>query len=435
VISTELNVLDELYLHLDREDEPWSVHLEVGLDGRVDERRLRDAIVVGTRAHPLARARLRRTLPTDVRYHWEAVDEPDEVPLEVVECVDDAGLEGAREQLMGASPSLETSPPFAVTLARHPDGDSVLLNLSHAAGDGISAVRLMASFLRAYAGQDDPPAPVDPLAVRDIGRLVRSRSVTARLARARTLLERTAQLAQSPTRIAADGASQRPGYGFSLLALGAQELRAMAAQRRGGATVNDVLLAGFAVTILRWNQRHGAPVGPLSLMMPVNLRAAEWRNEIVGNYASYVSVHFGAEEQTDMNAAVAAARARTREIKTRGAAGLVIDLLELPTATLPTAVKRRFQDLISLTGSRLVDTAVLSNLGRLEAAPALGDSAGEVRRVWFSPPGRMPLGASLGAATYGDELFLCLRYRHALFDSDAATAFTALLRDTLITPQ
>jgi hypothetical protein len=41
---TELNVLDELYLHLDREDEPWSVHLEVVAEGRLDEQRLRDAV-------------------------------------------------------------------------------------------------------------------------------------------------------------------------------------------------------------------------------------------------------------------------------------------------------------------------------------------------------------------------------------------------------
>jgi NRPS condensation-like uncharacterized protein len=241
-------------------------------------------------------------------------------------------------------------------------------------------------------------------------------------------------LAESPIRIAPDGASERAGYGFSLAQLGEEELAALAGWRRGGATVNDVLLAGFAMTICRWNESHGTPPGPLTLMMPVNLRASEWRNEILGNFASYVSVRFGVAEQSDMKAAVVAARARTREIKSQGAAGLIVDLLELPTATLPTAVKQRFQNLITLTGNRLVDTAVLSNLGRLEAVPQLGDSAGEVRRVWFSPPGRMPLGASLGAASYGGELFLCLRYRHALFDRDAATAFTALLRDTLTTP-
>jgi NRPS condensation-like uncharacterized protein len=155
---------------------------------------------------------------------------------------------------------------------------------------------------------------------------------------------------------------------------------------------------------------------------------------VVGNFASYVSVRFAPGDLVDLPAAVSAARARTREIKRHAAAGLVVDLLDLPTATLPTAVKRRFQDLIALTGSRLVDTAVLSNLGRLDGVPRLGGTAGSVTQVWFSPPGRMPLGASLGVATYGDQLFLCLRYRHALFDADGAAGFATVLHDVLTNP-
>jgi NRPS condensation-like uncharacterized protein len=434
MVSTDLNVLDEFYLHLDREDEPWSVHLEVDVTGRLDERRLADAIAAGIRAHPLARARLRPAAPTDVRYHWEIVDELDEIPLQVCDCADDADLVRAREQLLSASPSLENPPPFAVMLAHHPSGDSLLLNLSHAAGDGISALRLMASFLRAYAGEPDPPAAVDPLDVRDIGRLVGTRSLPARLARGRPMLDGVARLAGSPTRIAGHGSGQRPGYGFSLLAFGPEELLAVTARRREGATVNDVLLAGLAVTIRRWNERHDAPGGPLVLTMPVNLRAAEWRNEVLGNFASYVSVRFTHEQQRSLPIAVAAARSRTRQIKRQGAAGLAVDLLELPTATLPTVLKQRLQDLITLTGSRLVDTAMLSNLGRVEGLPSLGGPAGRVCRMWFSPPARMPMGASLGAASYDGTLFLCLRYRHALFDSDAAAAFAALLRDALVTP-
>jgi hypothetical protein len=105
-------------------------------------------------------------------------------------------------------------------------------------------------------------------------------------------------------------------------------------------------------------------------------------------------------------------------------AGLIVDLLEFPTV-LPSGVKRRLQELIPLTGNRVVDTAVLSNLGRLDALPG-------VRSVWFSPPGRMPLGASIGTATLGGELFVTLRYRHALFDAPAAADFAALYREVLI---
>jgi hypothetical protein len=51
--------------------------------------------------------------------------------------------------------------------------------------------------------------------------------------------------------------------------------------------------------------------------------------------------------------------------------------------------------------------------------------------VWFSPPGRMPLGASVGAATLDGALFLTLRYRHQLFDAAAAAEFMTLYRETL----
>jgi NRPS condensation-like uncharacterized protein len=310
-----------------------------------------------------------------------------------------------------------------------------MLNLNHAAGDGMSAVRLLASFLRAYAGEADPVAPVDPLEVRDIRGLVDGGSLTGRLARLGAVAEQAPRLVSPPVRIAPFGGDEaRPGYGFELVSLRGEEMERVLAHRRDGATVNDVLLGALAVAVQRWNARHGGGDGIVALMMPVNLRPEAWRTEVVGNFASYVSVRFDREEQTDLPTAVGAAAKRTRRIKAQGAAGLIVDLLELPTGMLPSALKQRLQDLIVLTGSRLVDTAVLSNLGRLEHVPRLGDEEGAVRRVWFSPPGRMPLGASLGVATYRDELCLTLRYRHALFDAPSAAAFAGQLRDVLTTP-
>jgi NRPS condensation-like uncharacterized protein len=431
--TVALTVLDELYLHLDRDSEPWSVQLEAGVEGRVDADRLATAILAGAARHPLARARLRPARGIDLGYEWEIADELSAAPLEVADCDDAAALAAARERLMSTSPDLAEAPPFAMTLAHHPGGDAIMLNVCHAAGDGISAVRLMASILRAYAGEDDPQPPVDPLAVRDIGALVGSRSLPARLARTRTLARQVTRVAAPPARIAAEGVDgDRHGYGFELLQLGPDELQAVLDHRTGGATVNDVLLGALALTIHRWNERHGEGDGRIGIMMPVNLRPGEWRYDVFGNFASIVSVDLAADAQGDLPTAVAAAAARTRQIKDEGGAGLAIDLLELPTATLPAALKQRFQDLISLTGDRFVDTTVLSNLGRLETVPALGGAAGAVKKVWFSPPGRMPLGASLGAATHDDELFLCLRYRHALFDRNAAADFAALLREVLV---
>jgi NRPS condensation-like uncharacterized protein len=424
--TAELNILDELYMHLDRPDEPWSVHLEVELDAPADDARFEAAIREAAARHPVARARLADHRGTDVRYRWEVEDELDQVPLEIRRCEDRDELDRVREQLLGFSPPLESAPPFALTLAHHPDGDSLLLNLHHAAGDGLGAVRLMASILRAYAGEEDPGPAVDPLEVRDIGKLVGDGvSLGDRLKRGRALVEHMSRFATSPTRIAADGGSaERAAYGFELMKLGEEELEAVIAKRTGGATVNDVLLAALGVAIRRWNEGHDGGVDRIALMMPVNLRPGEWRNEVVGNFASYVTVHLAADEQEDLERAIEATAERTRRIKDDGVAGLIVDLLQFPTV-LPNGVKRRLQELIPLTGNRTVDTAVLSNLGRLDALPG-------VRAVWFSPPGRMPLGASVGVATLAGELFVALRYRHALFDARAAAAFAALYREVLV---
>src|SRR4051794_33043999 len=415
-----LNILDELYLHLNRDDEPWSVQLEVQAEGRIDEARPADAIRGAAGLHPVARARLSDSRGTDVRYHWEIDDELAEAPLEVVEAVDASDVEHARQRALGCVPTLDEEPPFTLTLIHRPGGASLILNIHHAAGDGIGALRLMGSILRAYAGADDPLPDVDPIEARDIGKIV-STSLADRLSRGRALVEHMARFATPPARVAPDGGADEPdgpAYGFELIQLSAEEAKAAMELRRDGATMNDVLIGALGVAIRRWNEQHDASGGRIALMMPVNLRPKEWRFDVIANFASYVTVHLAEDEQNELEVAIAATADRTRRIKDEGVAGLIVDLLQVPTA-LPTGVKQRLQQLIPLTGDMVVDTAVLSNLGRLQGVPHLRD-AGAIRAVWFSPPGRMPLGASFGVATLGEELFITLRYRHALLAPTAA---------------
>ena len=56
--TAPLNVLDELYLHLNRPEEPWSVHLEIRVEGHIDRLRLEQAVRAAAGRHPLLRARL-----------------------------------------------------------------------------------------------------------------------------------------------------------------------------------------------------------------------------------------------------------------------------------------------------------------------------------------------------------------------------------------
>jgi NRPS condensation-like uncharacterized protein len=237
-------------------------------------------------------------------------------------------------------------------------------------------------------------------------------------------------MAAPTTRLATDGGADSPGYGFELLALSADETKAVGARRTEGTTLNDVLLAGLAVTIDRWTDDHGMPAGRIALTMPVNLRPPEWRTEVLANFASYTTVPLELGERDDLPSALEAASKWTRQIKEDALAGTVVDSIQR-LSMLPVSVKRRLPDLIPLTGNVVVDTASLSNLGALGAFPTLGEDAGRVEAVWFSPPNRMPLGASFGVVTLDKRLHLTLRYRRAQFDSVAAGAFAELYRDVL----
>jgi NRPS condensation-like uncharacterized protein len=427
VQTTPLNVLDELYLHLDREEEPWSVHVEIRVEGQIDPDRLRSAISAAARRHPLARARLARSRATDVRYRWEIADELEDIDFEEVE---PGQLSEARERLLNRTPALDRFGPFAVLLAHDTGGDVIVLNLHHAAGDGLAALRLLASIARAYGDEEDPLPAVDPLEVRNVLGMSAAGSVKERLARTRATLDYLARGVSTPARIVPQGADGGPGYGFEEVAFEPAEVEQLSAHRSGGATVNDVLLGGLAATVKAWNERHGADADSVYLMMPINLRPPDWRLEVVGNFASYVSVRIGSAGLKDLTTAAQAAAENTRRIKQGGVAGLIVELFAAPTI-LPTALKQRMQDLIPLTGNLVVDTAVLSNLGRIDSVPRLGE-AGQVRELWFSPPGRMPLGASFGVATLEGRLFVTLRYRHALLDPEAAAEFVQLYRRTLL---
>jgi NRPS condensation-like uncharacterized protein len=428
--KTRLNVLDELYLHLDRDEEPWSVHLEIRVEGHVDAERLRHAVREAVQHHPLARARLADSRAIDLTYHWEIADELTDIDLEEVRCETDHDLIRARERLLSRSPSLDRPGPFALLLAHDPGGDVIVLNLHHAAGDGMSALRLMGSIARAYGGEQDPVPSLDPLAVRDVAALAAPGSIKERLTRGVAALDYLARGVSTPSRLAPQGESDQPGYGFELMSCEPEEVKQLVALRSDRATVNDVLLGGLAVAVRRWNEQHDAPTGAIYLMMPINLRPPQWRYEILGNFASYVSVRLTAADHSTRPAAIRAAADRTQRIKEGAIAGLIVDLFNAPTM-LPTGLKQRMQDLIPLTGNVVVDTAVLSNLGRIEGVPHLGD-AGAVRGIFFSPPGRMPLGASLGAATLDERLFVALRYRHALMDGDAAAEFLQTFRHVLL---
>jgi hypothetical protein len=85
--------------------------------------------------------------------------------------------------------------------------------------------------------------------------------------------------------------------------------------------------------------------------------------------------------------------------------------------------------LLTLTGNRLVDSAVVSNLGRPDAMPSFGLEAPTV--VQFTPPYLSAASFYVGAISSGGYLHLGLRHRLKALDGPAGRRFADLLVEIL----
>jgi NRPS condensation-like uncharacterized protein len=413
-------VIDEAVHGLDSPTDPWSIQLELWVSGRLEEARLRAAVRQALDHHPMARARLVPPRPDDRHHTWEVTPQPDLDPLRVIECRDDDALAAARAELYALSVPLAESPPLRIRLARHPGGEAVMVNVNHAAFDGFGSLRVLHSLGRAYDGRPEPPPSVDLGTARDLRAHLGTPDRSARARRARRLADKLRDLALPPARLAPEGASDRPGYGLHHVALSSERTRALAGHD-GPGTLNDVLVAALTLAIAGWNEDHGVASGRISVLVPVNLRPREWQQDVATNFVLESRVSTAASDRGSPEATLAAVVAETDRIKKGGGAAL-IEALEA-SAPLPAWAKRQLSPLLSLTGNRLVDTAVLSNLGELDDPPSFGADAGETSQAWFSAPARMPCGLSLGVVTVAGRLHLAFRYRWALWDADAAATF------------
>ncbi|MBW3576766.1 MAG: hypothetical protein KY462_03305 [Actinobacteria bacterium] len=416
------NVVDEAIHLLNSEAEPWSVHVEVRVEASLEEDRLRSAVARALDRHPMARARKTATeRRAEHRFYWEITPEAELDPLGVIDCPNDHALAAARVDLQSLRVPLAESPPLRMRLARHPQGDVVMLNVNHAASDAFGAVRLLRSVARAYAGEEDPVPDIDPLRARSLRGLAGTDDAPTKVRRAALLAEKVRDLAFPPARIAADEGSPRPGYGFHHVSFDRDRTKALVDLQLPG-TVNDVLLAALNLAIAAWNREHRVTTNRIGVMVPINMRPNQWREEIVGNLLLPVRVSTDRGDRGSLRSLLAAIVRQTRRIKEGGTAAALMEVLGRSPA-LPLGAKEATSPLLRLSGARLLDTALLSNLARLDDPPNFGPQAGDTVEVWFSAPARMPLGLSIGVVTVAGRMHLVFRYRHPLFGPDAARRF------------
>lgn len=415
------SLVDEAVHLLDDSQAPWSIQLEVRVAGRLDETRLRQSLGQAIDAHPMAGARMVASTRWRTRDRWALGGRRDADLLRVLDCFDDDQLAAARSELQSLPLPLTTAAPLRAWLAHHPDGDVLMLNVHHAAMDGFGALRVLRSVVRGYAGQPDPSPAIDFLEARELPARLTQADRSTRLRRTLALAERLWDLAAPPARIARDAGSSRAGYGFQTRVLTTAQTTALLGLDHPG-TVNDVLVAALHLTIGAWNAEHGAPCERIGVLVPANLRPKGWREDVAGNFALPARSSTVPRSRRSRRAVLAAITEQTNRKKRTGMGTALLQLLD-STGGLPLWAKRAAVRLIPLTGDRMVDTSMFSNLGVIAESIDFGGAAGQATEIWFSPPAHMPLGVTIGAVTLDGRLHLSFRHRHQQFADAAAERF------------
>lgn len=411
--TVPFNGVDSLMRGLDERHRPQTIELEVAVSGRLDDRRVRDAVALAVGRHPMARARQLPASPFDLNDAWEITDVLHADPVEVVAPGGDVEVSTVRDRFLSAHVDLGTAPPFRLLVVHEGAGDRVMLSVNHAAFDGVGSLRLLQSISRAYAGEDDPLPDVDPLGVRQLLD-VDSADHQRRGVRS------TRPSAGAPARLAAAPSGEASGFGVLHL-----DLDVAAAAPPPGATVNDVLMAALHLTVARWNASHGAPCGRVSIMMPVNRRPAAWRGEVLANLVLSAQVESTPADRARPERLVEVVAAQTQAIKS-GGVGSSAALAK--TSRTPVVLRRLLPHVIDAVAEHTADTAVLSNLGNVADPPWFGEGG---RGLWFGPPPRRPVICTLGAASTGGRLGISLRWCRSALSASAAAELGGVFTDAL----
>ncbi|MFJ9414253.1 condensation protein [Streptomyces sp. NPDC101227] len=432
-------VVDEISRHCLGDDEPETVHIEVHLPGRVDHERLRTAFHRALSRHPRILMRQAPVRWWHRRYAWQLTAAPDTDPVAFPPPGPDA-LVRARARALADCPPLDSAPPIRLEVIERrrdaADGTVLLLTINHTALDGPACLRVLATAAELYGGADNSPAP-PPVRAPET-RTDRPARPDDRVAGAGPGLAR-------PARIAPDTGggphADAPHNGMLIT-----ELPVPARPPRVGGrapyTVNDQLLVATCLTIARWNRRHGRPLAPVVVTMPVDDRPRGSEMPI-GNGTRLVQVGFGPEERRDAEllsadppdpGAVARllrrTAARTRALKSVPGSqlGLAATLLTLPV--LPIGIRGALTRTLRTAAAPWTSTTLLSNIGRIPYPLDFGD-AGRPTAVWFSAPARMPRGLTVTTVSVGGRIQLALRWSHALLDEAAGARLGALFADSL----
>lgn len=409
--------VEELLFLLDSPAEPQNQRLELEIPAVLDVVRLRAAVNEVVQRHPLLRVRLRPWRPSDRRLVWEVDDEVETDPVVVVAVRNDEELRDVRDELVSRPFSLLRSPPLRVALIESGLRSHLLLVVHHTAVDGQALLTIMRELVAAYAGRSVPPDGRRFLSDSD-------EDVAGWRQRAVAVGRVAAGALHRPTRVASetdDGSS--PGCHLGGVRLDRDRTNALDPKRLcPDAGFTDLLLAAGITAIARWNSAHGMQGGRISLLHAVGLPPVEGRPPLSNAWMATVIGATVRQRRDPRQLITEVAAQRRRHLADTAASGLRAALGDgLP---VPIWAKRVIACLHPMTGHRLVETAALTNLGRLETFDFGDDLRSDA--LWIDSAVRLPKGLFMGAALYDGSLHISLRSMRAQLNRGALDRFGAL---------
>jgi NRPS condensation-like uncharacterized protein len=412
--------LEEAVYYVERAYTPWNMQVELTTAASLERGRLREAVRATCRAHPIAAARCRRDDDGPTAYAWVAGD-PDDVPIETATAEDADDLNDLRERFYGDFIDLTTEPPLRLLVVRGAEADRLCVSMSHVPMDGIGGFLLLQTLCEAYGG-DAPDAST--LADRPAPDLLADARPDSFRRKARLLAESAhhlRKLAAPPADIAPEGAGTNHASRFVHRRLDAETTRRLLEVGPDGASVNDVLLAALHRTIGDWNADHGRRADRISLMMPVSVRPDDRFYEGVALCTLFDSIATDPEDRRRFETTLERVTEQTRRIKRTERPLGFLEWLDIGWRILPPAARKRLPLLLRGPGDRLLDTAVLSNLGRLPSTPGFSGEGPE--ELWCTPPCWPPTPLSIGVVTIDGSMRLGFRAQSTTLDREGTAAF------------
>jgi NRPS condensation-like uncharacterized protein len=407
-----LSPLEEALLLWHEVNGGWRFELGVSAP-TLDPQRLEAAFDSALAHHQLARC----AVHADERggFHW--VHDPDATigPIEVVECADDAARQRVVLAQIATPMALDEAPLVRAVIARCGDRDVLSAGFSHVLADGLGGFRFLRSVARAYRGEPDP-APVVDIAAAHAALASAPSSNWSGLAQKWTTrldLAATAVTARSP--LASSGGRVGAGAGATTRSVPMAALGA-AAHRHAG-SFGAHAMAALHVTIQRWNRAHNAVCDHVGVSQAVNLRPADWHDDVVASMAAITSVLSRPVDRVDVETAMArlgpqltaeVQRARAREFVAASAAGRLV----------PYALRRRA---LAAVPREQFDTCMLSNFGAVADPPSFTDDSHHAISVTTAAMPLLPVGIAIYTAFA--QVHLMVMYRGEYFDENGVNAF------------